>query len=158
MNERIVINSSSLIALGKMQALDIIAQLAYEFFCPAQVEAEVLTGASLGYAVNLPSWVKVFPLQSPLTPFASLALDDGEAAVIQLALEQKISRVCIDELKGRRAASAVGLQVVGSLGLLGKAKASGLIPAARPFIEQAQQSGIYYDSNLITMFLKALSE
>jgi predicted nucleic acid-binding protein len=158
MNERIVINTSPLIALGKMQALDIIAQLAHEFFCPAQVESEVLAGAAIGYAVNIPSWVKVLPLQSPLTPFASLALDDGEAAVIQLALEQGISLVCIDEVKGRRAASAVGLQVVGSLGLLGKAKASGLIPAARPFVEQAQQSGIYYDDDLIIRFLKALSE
>ncbi|MEW6210806.1 MAG: DUF3368 domain-containing protein [Acidobacteriota bacterium] len=158
MSEKIVINSGPLIALGKMQALDLIAQLPYEFLCPSQVETEILKGTSLGYSVVIPSWVKVLSLQSPLAPFASIALDDGEASVIQLALEQKISRVCIDELKGRRAALAVGLQVVGSLGLLGNAKTRGLIPAARPFIEQAQQNGIYYDANLVDRFLRAIGE
>lgn len=158
MSERIAINTSPLIAFGKMQALDIIAQLPYEFISPAQVEAEIMNGASLGYPVALPGWVNVLSLQSPLTPVASLALDDGEAAVIQLALEQRLTRVCIDELKGRRAALSVGLQVVGSLALLGRAKTKGLIPAARPFIEQAQQGGIYYDANLISTFLQSLGE
>jgi predicted nucleic acid-binding protein len=106
----------------------------------------------------LPDWVNVLSLQTPLTPIASLALDDGEAAVIQLALEQRLTRVCIDELKGRRAALSVGLRVVGSLGLLGRAKTEGLISAARPFIEQAQQGGIYYDANLIATFLQSLGE
>jgi uncharacterized protein len=102
--------------------------------------------------------VKVAPLQTPLTPLASIALDDGEAAVIQLALEQQLNRVCIDETKGRRAALSVGLQVVGSLGLLGKAKAEGVIKTARPFITQAQLSGLYYDANLIAAFFQALGE
>jgi predicted nucleic acid-binding protein len=158
MSERIAINTGPLIALGKMQALDIIAQLPYEFICPAQVEAEIMDGVALGYPVALPAWVNALSLQTPLTPVTSLALDDGEAAVIQLALEQRLTRVCIDELKGRRAALSVGLQVVGSLGLLGRAKTEGLISAARPFIEQAQQGGIYYDANLIAAFLQSLGE
>ena len=70
MSERIVINTGPLIALGKMQALDIIAQLPYEFVCPAQVETEILNGVALGYPVTLPVWVNVLPLQTPLTPFA----------------------------------------------------------------------------------------
>lgn len=158
MNERIVINTGPLIALGKMQAFDLIAQLPYDFCCPPQVETELLNGVALGHPVTRPAWVTVLPLQAPLTPFASLVLDDGEAAVIQLALEQQISRVCIDESKGRRAALSVGLQVVGSLGLLGKAKSEGLISAARPFIEQAQLNGTYYDVNLVAAFLQALGE
>ena len=141
-----------------MQALDIIAQLPYEFICPWQVEAEIMDGVALGYPITLPDWVNVLSLQSLLTPVASLALDDGEAPVIQLALEHRLTRVCIDELKGRRAALSVGLQVVGSLGLLGRAKTEGLISAARPLVEQAQQGGVYYDANLIAAFLQSLGE
>jgi predicted nucleic acid-binding protein len=111
MSERIAINTGPLIALGKMQALAIIAQLPYEFICPAQVEAEIMDGVALGYPVALPAWVNALSLQTPLTPVTSLALDDGEAAVIQLALEQRLTRVCIDELKGRRAALSVGLRM-----------------------------------------------
>ena len=158
MNERIVINTGPLIALGKMQAFNVVEQLPYEFCCPPQVESELLTGTALGHPVIRPVWVTVLPLQTPLTPFASIALDDGEAAVIQLALEQQLNRVCIDETKGRRAALSVGLQVVGSLGLLGKAKAAGLIAAVRPFVAQAQQLGLHYDANLVAAFLQALGE
>jgi len=158
MSKRIVINTGPLIALGKMQAFSVIKQLPYEFCCPAQVETELLNGAALGHPVSRPDWVTVLSLQSPLTPFASIALDDGEAAVIQLALEQQLNRVCIDETKGRRAALSVGLQVVGSLGMLGKAKTEGLIAAVRPFIVQGQRSGLYYSANLIATFLQALGE
>jgi hypothetical protein len=62
-----------------MQALDIIAQLPYEFICPAQVKTKIITGFALGYPVALPDWVNVLSLQTPLTPVASLALDDGFA-------------------------------------------------------------------------------
>ncbi len=158
MSERIVINTSPLIALGKMQAFSVIEQLPYEFCCPPQVETELLNGMALGHPVTRPAWVTVLPLQAPLTPFASIALDDGEAAVIQLALEQQLNRVCIDETKGRRAALSLGLQIVGSLGLLGKAKTEGIISAVRPFIMQAQQRGLHYNANLITDFLHALGE
>lgn len=158
MIERIAINPGPLIALGKMQAFGVIEQLPYEFCCPPQVETELLNGAALGHPVTRPAWVTILPLQMPLTPFALIALDDGEAAVIQLALAQQLNRVCIDETKGRRAALSVGLQLVGSLGLLGKAKTEGLIRAVRPFIVQAQQRGLHYDTNLITTFLQALGE
>ncbi|MGH9752904.1 MAG: hypothetical protein ACREA2_08980 [Blastocatellia bacterium] len=48
MSEKIVINTGPLIALGKMQALDIIAQLPCEFICPAQVETEILKRKPMG--------------------------------------------------------------------------------------------------------------
>ncbi|MDT5122258.1 MAG: hypothetical protein QOC96_1740 [Acidobacteriota bacterium] len=69
-----------------------------------------------------------------------------------------IARLPIDELKGRRAALAVGLTVIGSLGLIGRAKTLGIISKIKPFIEQARNAGIYYDHNLIEVFLKSLGE
>jgi len=158
MNERIAINTGPMLAWGKMNAFDLIEQLPYDFFCSPQVEAEILNGQSLGYPVGRPEWVRVLQLQSSLTPFAAIALDDGEASVIQLALEQNITMVCLDELKGRRAATSMGLRVIGSLGLLGKAKTEGLIVAARPFIEEAQRNGVYYETGLVEIFLKGLGE
>lgn len=158
MPNKIVINTSPLLSFGKMQALDIIAKLSFEFVCPAEVQTEIAVGVAQGHTINLPEWVQVLPLKAPLAPVAVAALDSGEAAVIQLALEQNISLVCIDELKGRRAANAVGLSVVGSLGLLGQAKSLGLINRVRPFVEQANNSGIFYDQNLIEKFLQSLGE
>lgn len=158
MIEQIVINTSPLLSLTKMQAFEPIGQLPFEFVCPSEVEAEILAGTEQGFETIIPEWLKIVPLKNPLSPLAIASLDAGEAAVIQLALENNISQVCIVEIKGRRAALAVGLKVVGSLGLLGKAKTLGLIPAIRPFIEKATNAGIYYDNRLIETFLKTFDE
>lgn len=158
MTERIVTNTSPLLALTKMQILETIGKLPFEFVCPAEVETEILIGANQGYEVRIPEWLNVLSLNSTLSPLAIASLDVGEAAVIGLALEQNIKLVCIDELKGRRAALAVGLKVVGSLGLLGRAKNLGLIAEAKPFIEKAKLAGIYYDEILIGNFLNSLGE
>ena len=158
MNKKIVVNTSPLIAWEKMQAIDLIGKLPVDFICPAQVQAEILAGAAKGYPVNFPAWIKVLNLNTPLSFLTLANLDAGEAAVIELALQESISFVCLDEIKGRRAALALGLQVVGSLGLLGKAKTLGIISVARPFVERAQNSGIYYDDKLIEGFLNALGE
>ena len=68
MSKRIAINTGPLIALGKMQALDVIAQLPYEFICPAQVEAEIIDGVALGYPVALPAWVNLASGSPPSQP------------------------------------------------------------------------------------------
>lgn len=158
MIERIVTNTSPLLAIAKMRAFEVIGKLPFEFVCPSEVEREILIGAKQGYTVEIPAWLTVLSLNSALSPLAVAALDAGEAAVIGLALEQNIKLVCIDERTGRRAALAVGLRVVGSLGLLGKAKTLGLIANARPFIEKAKSEGIYYDNDLIENFLISLGE
>lgn len=158
MTERIVANTSPLLAFAKMQAFDVIGKLPFDFICPVEVETEILVGANQGYETEIPEWLKVVPLSSALSLLAIASLDVGEAAVIQLAIEQNIRTVCIDELKGRRAALAVGLKVVGSLGLLGKAKTLGLIEELKPYIEKAKLGGIFYDDNLIEQFLKSLGE
>jgi len=85
-------------------------------------------------------------------------LDLGEAAVIQLALDVGVRTVAIDEWKGRRAALASGLRVTGSLGLLGRAKAQGLIPELKPLIARAIDAGIWYNRELVRAFLEAAGE
>jgi predicted nucleic acid-binding protein len=156
MVERLVMNTGPLIALARMDALDVIGQLPLD--CPREVRDELDAGAAQGYAVITPAWLSVVPLANPLSPVTIASLDTGEAAVIQLALGQGISRVCIDEAKGRRAALAVGLQVTGSLGLLGRAKTLGIIPALRPLVEKAMQEGVWSHPDLIRRVLEAFGE
>ncbi len=158
MIERIVTNTSPLLTISKMQAFDVIGKLPFEFICPKEVEAEILAGAKKNYDVEIPAWLTITSLKSKVFPLAAASLDLGEAAVIQLALEQNTKTVCIDEVAGRRAAKAVGLNVIGSLGLLGKAKTLGLITQIKPFIEKAKNAGIYYEEKLITDFLNSFNE
>jgi hypothetical protein len=158
MAERIVINTGPLIALARMEAIDVAGQLPYEFLCPSEVRAELEAGAAVGHPRVNPLWLHSQSLQSPLSSIVLSALDAGEAAVIQLALEQQISLVCIDEWKGRRMALAAGLRVTGTLGLLGRAKGLGIIPSVKPLIDRALRSGIHYHPELVRKVLGALGE
>jgi uncharacterized protein len=158
MADRLVINTGPLIALARMDALDLIGQLPIGFLCPTEVKDELDEGAALGYEVIAPQWLKIVPLDAPLSVISSAALDKGEAAVIQLAIEQGLPRVSLDELQGRRIAAALGLTVVGSLGLMARAKTLGLVAAIRPLIEKAMQGGIHYDRSLVDRVLAEMGE
>lgn len=158
MDKRIVINTGPLIALARMEALEIPARLDLVFIAPEAIRRELDEGASVGHPPVSPAWLSYRPLRSPLTPLVTSVLDAGEAAVIQLALDEGIGRVCIDEWKGRRMALAVGLKVTGALGLLGLAKREGVISEVRPYLDRALRTGIRYHPDLVRRFLEALDE
>ena len=156
--EDLVVNTGPLIALGKIEAFDLIRQLPLRFSIPRQVAEEIAAGARLGHPVAVPPWMIIHDIAGAVVPLGQHVLDAGEAAVIQLAIERKIADVCIDEWRGRRAAISVGLRVTGSLGLLGRAKSVGLIPAVRPWVQRLGEAGIYYHPELLSAFLAAMGE
>lgn len=158
MAERIVTNTGPLIALAKAEALDVAARLPLEFICPPQVHDELATGVRLGHLVVEPEWLRVIELSSPPPALALAAVDLGEAAVIQLACEQNIPWVCMDDWKGRRAALAVGLNVTGTLGLLMKAKSLEIIPAIRPFVDRLLNEGGWFNPELVRRVLGQVGE
>ncbi len=158
MGECIVVNTGPLVALARIDAIDLIGQLPIHFVCPDEVYVELRVGESHGHIPAIPPWLHSQSVKTPISPVAIATLDAGEAAVIQLALEQNIGWVCIDEWKGRRAALSVGLNVIGTLGLIGKAKKHGLIPEMRPLFLKALDAGVYYDVGLLNQVLCAVNE
>jgi hypothetical protein len=86
--ERLVVNTGPLIALGRVDAFDIIGRLPMIFIIPKEVADEIEAGARAGYPVAIPAWATVQPLKTAIEPLGSHLLDAGEAAVIQLAIEQ----------------------------------------------------------------------
>ncbi len=158
MTDRLVFNTGPLIALARMEALGVPPALGGEFVCPQEVRIELDAGAGSGYPIVEPEWLHVANLHGVLDPIAVAALDEGEAAVIQLAREHEIASVCIDERKGRRFARSVGLRVTGSLGLLLRAKLLGTIPRLRPLIERGLKAGLWYDPGLVSRVLQEAGE
>ena len=100
MADRIVINTGPLIALASADRLALLEDLPWDFICPPEVRAELDGGAARGLPPIIPRGLLVEPLREQLHPISLGTLDRGEAAVIQLAQEQGIPRVCIDERKG----------------------------------------------------------
>jgi len=84
-------------------------------------------------------------------------LDRGEAESIALALELDADLVLLDEREGRRAARRLGLRVVGVLGLLLEAKAKGLVPALRPYLDALRERAGFYLSDGVYDYALALA-
>jgi predicted nucleic acid-binding protein len=70
-------------------------------------------------------------------------LGAGETQVITNAQSHGAERVVIDDLEARRCAKAMGLKVIGTLGIVGRAKAMGLIDQAEPVVRRLRETGLY---------------
>ncbi|HUY00001.1 MAG TPA: DUF3368 domain-containing protein [Candidatus Deferrimicrobium sp.] len=84
-------------------------------------------------------------------------LDEGEAETITLANEMK-APILLDEKKGRKIAKSLNLKIQGTLGILIKAKKSGLINSIKDYILKFITAGYYLDKELINEILKRAGE
>jgi len=85
-------------------------------------------------------------------------LDRGEAEVIALAEELRAQEVLLDERAARAIAITRGLPVIGTAGLLVRAKERGFIPAVGPFLTRMQAEGVPYSQRFIETLLGRLGE
>ncbi len=85
-------------------------------------------------------------------------IDTGEAEAIVLALELKADLLLVDDRDARNLAKKLGLQLMGTLGVIALAKYRGLIPKAKPIINQLIESGFWISRRVLEEFLKELNE
>ena len=130
-------DASCLIGLSKVQMETLPLQLYTKVIIPPAVQAE-FGGAVEGYIVQPPSnRVHVQTLR--------LMLGAGESEVIALGVElsqggEQVEMV-LDDLQARRIALSYGLRIVGTVGLLIRAKQSGYIERVRAILQQMRASG-----------------
>lgn len=150
----LVCNTGPILALGKMGLLDELPSLGLNFAFPRAVADELDLGVRMGFPIPRPASIPV--LEHEANPSFEAALDRGEAAVLHLALVLGVGCVCIDEWRGRRAAHALGLRVIGSLGILGRMFLNGIVTDLRQTIEKATLAGVWYDPALLERFLNSV--
>ncbi len=156
-----VSNASPLITLAAIDRLDIFAALNTEVRVPATVLAEVGAGAVADRADDRVRQSGRFALVADVPIGAEVlrwGLDPGEAQAISQALETKAKGAILDDLAGRRCAQALGLRVIGTLGLIARAKRVGVIAEAAPVIAAVRDAGLYLSDELVRDVLKELGE
>lgn len=103
-------------------------------------------------------WVKVHIVTDRhLVDALRLELDLGEAETIALALQLQADLVLLDEQAGRQAAQYLGLNVMGVVGLLMRAKQQNLLPEIRPLLEQLRQQAGFYLSQQVVLHALTLA-
>lgn len=124
----VVSNSSPLIAGADIGLGPIFEALFGEIFIPPAVRQEVFTRQPQ------PSWITERALiHSGVPGLLQGRLGAGEREAIALSIEMNADLLLIDELAGRRTATSLGLRVMGTLGVLLRAKGSTADTCGRPF-------------------------
>jgi hypothetical protein len=157
-----VVDSSPLIGLARIGLLDLLRRSGRRVLVPAAVWDEVTAqsySAPGAEVVRAAEWLRVESAPDPAA-VASLALvvDRGEAEAIALAQSIEGSLLVVDDSRARRVAQQLGIRLVGTIGLLRRAKKSGWIPNLRSQLEALQNEGIYIRQKLIDAVLSEAGE
>ena len=152
-------NTTPFIALASIGRLELLQQL----FGKVHVAQSVIDECAEGGRILVPDlrsldWVISVADETTLALPVLFELDRGEKQTIILARKYKAARVIIDERLGRRVAEYLGLSVTGTLGVLVKAKSTGLIPSFHEAAQAMRQQGIHYNADLITRLAQHLGE
>ena len=148
--ESIVSNSACLIALERIEQLNLLPQVYPSIWIPQAVKREI------GF---LTDWLQVQTVQNQaLVSTLRTQVGAGESEAIALALEIKNVPVLLDDKKARRIAEQLNLQVTGTVGLLLKAKKKSVIPAIRPILDALEEVDFRISSKLRTRALELAKE
>ena len=85
-------------------------------------------------------------------------IDEGESEAIALALEIRADFVLIDDAAGRLVADEVGLRPIGALGVLLRAKRSGLIPRICPLMDRLKAELNFFISSRLYETIRNLAK
>ena len=159
----VVSDTTPLIGLASIGRFELLRELFGEIYIPQAVYDEVVVfGREKGGAkrkVSRAKWVKVKEVKDRLAVEVLLdELDLGEAEAIVLAREIKADWVLMDEKKGRRKLEQLGLQKIGTIGLLLKAKEMGYVEALRPELERLWENGFSISQRVIDAVLERANE
>lgn len=156
-----VINASPLIFFSRAKKMELLNELTGHVLVPETVASEIRMRGAKDITVKSlksTSWIEV--VSSPPIPeiISDWALGSGESSVLSYAYANPGTEAIIDDLNGRRCAMLLNIPLRGTLGLILIAKKRGLIPKAKPVIEDFLRSGLYLSRHILDEALKRVDE
>lgn len=109
-------------------------------------------------AVRKLDWIEILQPDAREVQPLTILIDRGEAQAIALAVTQSGCTVLLDDAQARRVAERFGVNRIGTLGLLRRAKKIGYIEAIKPLIHELHASGIYIRQALVDAVLHDVGE
>ncbi|MGB9753963.1 MAG: DUF3368 domain-containing protein [Roseiflexus castenholzii] len=150
-------NTSPLLYLYRIGAIELLPALFNEVWSPEAVRDELNVGFSRGYDVpdlHVYPWITIVNPSAMPSEWLALDLGPGEIAAMALALEYRERVILLDDRLARCIAQAAGLQVWGTLKVLIEAKRIGLIDRIAPFVNRLSDQGMWIS---VTMRRRILS-
>lgn len=148
---KVIVNSTPLIALCKINRLELLKELYGEITIPEAVFLEVTAknDAVKRKLLESGAWIHVQTISDNSDKRMYKAkLHDGEVEVMILAQEIKADLVIIDDNAARKTALYLGLPLTGTIGVLLRAKEAGLVSKVMPLVESLEHNGLYFGPQL----------
>ncbi|MGB3203110.1 MAG: DUF3368 domain-containing protein [Nodosilinea sp.] len=154
-------NTSPLLYLYRIEALNWLPQLFDDVWISNAVVLELEAGQKQGY--DVPSskgypWLKVVEPGLISLDWQALDLGPGELAAMSLALEHPEKIVLLDDMLARQAAQSAGLRVWGTLKILLEAKSEGLTTAIKPLVYRLNNAGMWLSEEVVQRVLALAGE
>jgi len=147
----IISDTSCLIILTKIGELDLLHQL----YKTVTITNDIL----MEYGEQLPDWIEVQQTNDPYRQqLLEMQIDKGEASAIALALEGEDNILILDDWKARKWAERLGLSVTGTLGVIIKARNTGLIASIKPYLYKIRDTNFRISEELEQIALKEANE
>jgi predicted nucleic acid-binding protein len=147
MNRAVISDTSCLIALSKIDKLELLKELYQEILITNEVNQE--------FGGTLPEWILIKEVSNKQKQIElEKQLDLGEASSIALALELESSTLIIDETKGRKIAQSYDLDIIGTIGIIFLAEKRGLIQDVVEVILRLVNQGFRLSDKLIDRIIE----
>jgi predicted nucleic acid-binding protein len=155
----VISDASPLNVLIRIGHAEILHRLFESVIIPQAVADELSRDATpvivREWLVNKPTWIDI---RSPASPEdVNLPRHRGERDAIKLAQELKADLLLVDELRPRRAALALGIAVIGTIGILERAAAEKLLDLEEAFTK-LKQTDFYVSRKLLDEAAKRYRE
>ncbi len=158
----IVSDTTPLSELAKVGEATLLHKIYGEIIIPRQVSDELMMADILTVVGVLKEpWLKVKDVSQPaliLKIQTSCQLGLGECAAFILAKELKADRLLIDDLAARKEAIALGLPIIGTLGILLIAKKRKVLTKIKPILDDLITNGTRISNSLYQEILHQAEE
>ena len=145
-----VVDSTYLIGLERIERLDIVPRLFSQVSAPPAVVEEF---------GKTPDWLNVQEVVNrTLCEALRTQLGAGESEVIALSTEMTDVVVVLDDKKARRVAHEMRLKVMGTVGLLLRAKQRDLLPELKAVLDSLESVGFRLSEELLREALRLAKE
>ena len=150
MQEKVYVDTSSLIILNKINALDLLNKIYSNVIITNYIQLELNEA--------IPSWISVeltYNIDQSFLKNFNLGL--GETSIIINAIKNN-GFLIIDDLKARKIATTLSLSFTGSIGILIIAKELKLIDSVKYYLEKIQETNFRLSDALINQVLEITNE
>jgi len=158
----LVSDTTLLLYLGRLGHAQLLPALFTPVYVPEQVVLELDVGRLLRADTINPrqlDWATIVPVSDEeIAALPPNRLGIGEQAVIACALVHNCPLVGLDDREARELAEEVGLEVIGTIGVLLRAKRAGLVSAVRPMLDEIQKHGFHLHTKLYEEALRLAGE